>query len=273
VIELASDVQLPAPRHDGEVSLEQALSRRQSVRQFAHGALTLAEVGQVLWAAQGITHSPGLKAAPSAGALHLLEVHLAAGEVSSLAPGLYHYNPSRHALAKTGADDRRAELAAAAFGQGWIADAPAALVLAAVYRRPTGKYGARRERYVHIEIGQAAQNVYLQAVVLGLGTTEVGAFDDSGNGSIRARSSGSTGGGALDHPRRRAGIRRPVPVRGGGALQSGPRRGGRVPGKVGPPDDRAPGLARNRTGSVMGALFRGLIRLHGRSCARTSSWR
>jgi SagB-type dehydrogenase family enzyme len=178
VIEARDEVHLSTPRHDGEVSLEHALARRRSIREFARGALTLAEVGQVLWAAQGITHSEGLKTAPSAGALHPLEVYLAAGEVSSLAPGPYHYNPSRHALTKTSDDDRRAELATAAFGQAWIADAPAVLVLAAVYRRTTGKYGARGERYVHIEVGHVAQNVYLQVLALGLGTTEVGAFDD-----------------------------------------------------------------------------------------------
>jgi SagB-type dehydrogenase family enzyme len=69
-------------------------------------------------------------------------------------------------------------LSSAALGQSSIADAAAVLVLTAVYRRTTGKYGARGERYVHIEIGHAAQNVYLQALALGLGTTEVGAFDD-----------------------------------------------------------------------------------------------
>jgi SagB-type dehydrogenase family enzyme len=151
---------------------------RRSIREFAPGALALAEVGQLLWAAQGITDSVGLRTAPSAGALYPLEVCLAAGEVSALTPGLYRYDPNRHILAKTEDGDRRTELANAALGQAWIAAAAAILVLAAVYRRTTDKYGARGERYVHIEIGHAAQNIYLQALALGLGTTEVGAFDD-----------------------------------------------------------------------------------------------
>jgi SagB-type dehydrogenase family enzyme len=104
--------------------------------------------------------------------------YLVTGEVSSLTPGVYLYAPNQHALSMIGEGDRRAALGAAAFGQSWIADAPAVLVLAAVYRRTTGKYGPRGERYVHIETGHAAQNVYLQALALGLGTTEVGAFDD-----------------------------------------------------------------------------------------------
>ena len=153
MVDPASDVRLPTPRHDGEVSLEHALTTRRSIREFARGALTLAEVGQLLWAAQGVTHSAGLRTAPSAGALYPLEVYLAAGEVSALTPGLYRYDPNRHMLAKTEDLDCRIELANAALCQAWIATAAAILVLAAVHQRMTDKYGSRGERYVHIESG------------------------------------------------------------------------------------------------------------------------
>ena len=171
-------VTLPPPRYDGAASLEYALRYRRSIREFARGALTLAEVGQLLWGAQGITHPMGFRTAPSPGALYPLVSYLVTGEVSSLTPGVYRYAPEEHALATSGGGDRRAALSSAALGQSWIADAAAVLVLTAVYLRTTGKYGARGQRYVHIEIGHAAQNVYLQAFALGLGTTEVGAFDD-----------------------------------------------------------------------------------------------
>jgi SagB-type dehydrogenase family enzyme len=154
------------------------LRHRRSIREFVQAALTLAEIGQLLWAAQGITHPMGFRTAPSAGAHYPLVSYLVTGEVSSLTPGVYRYAPEEHALATSGGGDRRAALSSAALGQSWIADAAAVLVLTAVYRRTMGKYGARGERYVHIEIGHAAQNVYLQALALGLGTTEVGAFDD-----------------------------------------------------------------------------------------------
>jgi SagB-type dehydrogenase family enzyme len=119
-----------------------------------------------------------LRAAPSAGALYPLEVALVTGEVRGLVPGVYRYLPRSHALAPTLNGDLRAKLAKAALGQTWIAEAACALVLAAIYRRTTRKYGPRGERYVHIEVGHAAQNVYLQAGALGLGTTIVGAFRD-----------------------------------------------------------------------------------------------
>jgi SagB-type dehydrogenase family enzyme len=47
-----------------------------------------------------------------------------------------------------------------------------------VVARTKTNYGGRAERYVFMEAGHAAQNVYLQATALRLGTTIVGAFDD-----------------------------------------------------------------------------------------------
>ena len=155
-------------------------------------------------AAQGITHSEGLRTAPSAGALYPLEVYLVAGRVATLPAGIYRYDPRRHQLVPTVSGDRRRELTLAALHQSWIADAPAVVVIAAVFRRTSTKYGGRGERYVHIEAGHAAENVCLQAVALGLGTTIVGAFSDAEVkrllGSLRGRA-------ALAHSGREAWVR------------------------------------------------------------------
>ena len=169
---------LPEPRDSCEISVEEALLERRSVRNYKDEALTLAEVSQLLWAAQGITHPGGYRTAPSAGALYPLEVYVVAGNVDGLQAGIYKYRPQRHELEKVDAGDVRAELCAAALDQEFIEDSAAVLVFAAVYERTTGKYGERGVRYVHMEVGHTAQNVYLQAVSLGLGTVVVGAFDD-----------------------------------------------------------------------------------------------
>jgi SagB-type dehydrogenase family enzyme len=176
---MASDeVALPAPSLEGDVPVEQALARRRSVREFASEPLSLPAMSQLLWAAQGITGPGGLRTAPSAGALYPLEVYLAAGAVSGVRPGVYRYDPRRHRLVLASEGDVRAGIARAALDQDWLAEAPAIIVLAAVYQRTARKYGKRSARYVHMEVGHAAQNIYLQAGALGLGTTMVGAYRD-----------------------------------------------------------------------------------------------
>ncbi len=177
--DLGERIRLPKPEADGELSVEQAIRQRRSVREFRRRGLSLADVSQLLWSAQGETSRDEYRAAPSAGALYPLEFYVVAGDVDGLVPGVYRYRPGRHDLVRTAAADRREELAAAALDQSWVRRAPAVLVIAAVYERTATKYGQRARRYVHMEVGHAAQNVYLQATARGLGTVMVGAFRDT----------------------------------------------------------------------------------------------
>jgi SagB-type dehydrogenase family enzyme len=155
------------------LTLEEALAKRRSVRQFSGEALTMEELGQLLWAAQGITHPSGLRTAPSAGALYPLEVYAVTPD------GAYHYEPQGHRLALQVAGDTRAALYDAALKQSAVGEAPAVIVIAAVYARTAEKYGEERSpRYVHLEAGHAAQNILLQAVALELGAVPIGAFFD-----------------------------------------------------------------------------------------------
>jgi len=174
----SSVIKLPAPRLSGEVSLEEALLERRSVRDYAPESLRLEEVSQLLWAAQGVTAEWGGRTAPSAGALYPLETYLVAGDVVSLAPGVYRYNPEGHELVKVRDGDVREQLAVASVGQTCVKEGAISIIIAAVYERTTGKYGERGIRYVHMEAGHAAQNIYLQATALDLGTVTVGAFHD-----------------------------------------------------------------------------------------------
>lgn len=177
-------IALPAPRTDGAFALERALQLRRSVRDFDRAPLALQDLGQLLWAAQGVTATGGLRTAPSAGALYPLELTVVAGRVDGLEPGLYRYLPDAHALAPAAAGDRRSALARAALGQSWMRDAPATIAFGAVEARTTRKYGSRGIGYVAIEVGHAAQNLLLQAQALGLGAAVVGAFDDAAVTSV-----------------------------------------------------------------------------------------
>jgi SagB-type dehydrogenase family enzyme len=173
-------IALPAPRLTGEMSLEEAVCGRRSRRGFKASTISLEQVSQVLWAAQGITGPEGRRAAPSAGALYALDIYVAAGgqEAGRLTAGVYHYHPQRHALERTAVGDPRPTLSRLAVGQTFIAEAPLALVITAEYERISQRYGNRAERYVHMEAGHAAQNAYLQVEALGLGTVVVGSFED-----------------------------------------------------------------------------------------------
>jgi SagB-type dehydrogenase family enzyme len=177
-----ASISLPEPSRKGPVSLEEAVGRRESVRDFRDEPLTLAEASQLLWACAG-RRVDGVSGAsrvfPSAGGLYPLETYLVAGRVESLPPGLYRYLWKEHALEPLKAGDIRRELAQGALGQGFIKDAPASIVIAGVYERAGRAYGERGTvRYIHMDAGHSSENVYLQASALGLGTVAVGAFVD-----------------------------------------------------------------------------------------------
>ncbi len=171
-------IKLPAPSLTGTISVEAALQDRISSRRYGPEPLSLAQVSQLLWAAQGIVRSGTRRTAPSAGALYPLEVYVVAAHIQGLEPGFYHYHPHDHGLEPMASGDLREQLAAAALGQGPLGRAPVSLLLTAVYERTAKKYGNRARRYVHMEVGHVAQNIYLQAAGLGLGTVMIGAFDD-----------------------------------------------------------------------------------------------
>ena len=171
-------IHLPEAAHQGTASLEQTLLQRRSIRRFGDEPLTLGQVSQLLWAAQGVTHTRGFRTAPSAGATYPLETYVVAGNVDNLAEGVYRYNPAEHKLVKILSGDLREKLAQAALRQSCVGDGAINIVFTAVYERTTQRYGERGTRYVHMEAGHAAQNVYLQAAALNLGTVVIGAFHD-----------------------------------------------------------------------------------------------
>lgn len=176
-MEMNELIELPKPRK-GEISVEQAIEQRRSRRSYKNKPVSLEDISQLCWAAQGITEQRyGFRAAPSAGALYPLEIFLVVGN-SDLEAGIYHYIPTNHSLKCIKKGDYRKALCNASLRQEAIEEAAIDLVITAVYERTKRKYGERGERYVHMEAGHAAQNIYLQAEALGLGTVCIGAFYD-----------------------------------------------------------------------------------------------
>jgi SagB-type dehydrogenase family enzyme len=172
-------IALPPPITRGALSVEEAIARRRSRRDFSNNPLLLRDISQLCWAAQGVTEATnGLRAAPSAGALYPVELYLVVGN-SDLGQGVYRYVSASHTLSLVKKGDFRSELRDASLDQECVADAALDFVITGVFDRTTIKYGERgRERYVPMEAGHIAENVYLMAEALGLGTVSVGAFQD-----------------------------------------------------------------------------------------------
>ena len=165
-------VKLPSPTYESAVSIEKALSERRSIRSYKEEPLTLNELSQILWAAQGITEpKKGLRTAPSPRALYLLELYIFPGNVTNLPMGIYKYQSQGHELVKIADGDKKAELFKAA-GQAPIKNAPVALVIAGLSEK------AQNPTWMYLEAGYVAQNVYLQAVSLKLGTVAMAGFKE-----------------------------------------------------------------------------------------------
>lgn len=187
----AGEIALPKPRLSGKLSVEAAMVAKKSGRRYKKGQLTSAQVGQLLWAANGnlpmdaITSATG-KVIPSAGGLYPLEVFLVCGKgtVEQIPAGVYRYDPFKHSLHLVTEADKRTLLAHAAHSQMWLSKAPAVILICAVFGRTTMKYGPRGTNYVYMEAGNANQNVYLQAEALGLEAATVGAFQDGPVSSV-----------------------------------------------------------------------------------------
>ena len=172
---------LPKPRTDGDISLEKTIKERRTIRSFTSEALTMEQLSQLLWAAQGITDDRGFKrAAASGGALYPMDIYAVVGRdgVEGIEAGIYYYEPNDHSISLISKGDFKAELAEASLSQKWMARAPLNLVITAEYGRICGRYGERGVRYAIIEAGHIGQNIFLQAEALSLGAGIVGAFED-----------------------------------------------------------------------------------------------
>jgi len=170
-------INLQAPRLKGEMSLEEAINLRRSVRRYKSEPLTLEQVSQLLWAAYG-KNAYGKKTSPSAGACYPFEIYVVVSNVKNLKPCIYHYDSENHALELVREGDFNKSLAKACLNQRHVENAAINIIIVAHYKRTTRRYGERGIRYVHIDAGHVGQNIYLQATALGLGTVAVGAFRD-----------------------------------------------------------------------------------------------
>lgn len=180
--ESPEQIKLPTPDTKGTMSVEEAIYKRRSVRDFKDEALTLGQVSQLLWCSGGVTLdglSGPTRAYPSAGAVYPLDIYLVAGKVKGLDPGVYLYEWRKHMLKPIRKGDLRDKLASAALGQRMVLEAPVSIVVTAMHSKTARRYGERGAvRYVSMDVGHLGENVHLISESMGLGTVMVGAFID-----------------------------------------------------------------------------------------------
>ena len=180
------EIRLPKPKFTGKVPLETAILKKKSVRGFAGSAISMEDLSQLLWSANGNLPADAISGAttkvfPSAGGIYPLEIFAVTGAetVAGLPAGVFQYKPETNSILMINPGDHRSMLGRAALGQMWIASAPVIIVVGANFNRMTARYGNRGLNYVFMESGASTQNIYLQAEALGLKVGSVGAFQDS----------------------------------------------------------------------------------------------
>jgi SagB-type dehydrogenase family enzyme len=154
-------------------------------------------LSSLLWSTQGITAKERewyFRVAPSAGALYPIETYILARAIEGLEPGIYHFRPHLFDLEFIKAGSFATVLAEAALGQEMIREAQTTFIWAAIVARSTWKYRQRAYRYIYIDAGHIAQNLYLAGTAAGLGVCAVGAFfDDQVNDLIEVDGVEETG--------------------------------------------------------------------------------
>jgi SagB-type dehydrogenase family enzyme len=176
----AEAVKLPAPATKGTVSVEEALQNRRSTRKFANRSLKLAQISQLLWAADGLNRPEGKRTAPSGRAAYPIDLYLVVGErgVTNLAPGVYRFVVADQALEPVAKGEFRPAVAKACNSQVWIGEAPVIVVITGDVKRSEAKNGEQAPLFTHLEAGFIGQNIFLQAGALNLGAGVAGGFEE-----------------------------------------------------------------------------------------------
>jgi SagB-type dehydrogenase family enzyme len=176
----AEAIKLPAPATKGTVSVEEALQGRRSTKKFANRSLELAQISQLLWAADGLNRPEGKRTAPSGRAAYPMELYLVVGErgVTNLAPGVYRYVVADQALELVATGEFRPAVVKACNSQVWIGEAPVIVVITGDIKRSEAKNGEQAALFTHVEAGFIGQNIFLQAGALNLGAGVAGGFKD-----------------------------------------------------------------------------------------------
>ncbi|MCX5970283.1 MAG: SagB/ThcOx family dehydrogenase [Coprothermobacterota bacterium] len=164
------------------IPVEQAITERESQRQFASLPLSLDELSFLLWSTAGlrkqVNQATALRTVPSAGSRHPLETYLGLLQVEGLKPGFYRYLPLEHQLLFLFQEERQEEkMTAAARGQGFVGQSAVTLYWVALPYRTEWRYGVASAKVIALDAGHICGQLYLSCQAIGAGTCGVAAYD------------------------------------------------------------------------------------------------
>ena len=158
------EISFPTVDNSGNLSVMQALSQRKSSRKFVDKSLTVAQLGKILWAANGVNRPDGKRVNPAALGVNSVEVYAVTRE------GIYLYDAANHKLKLIAEGDFRSTTTT---GQSFVAKAAVNLVYV---DSPDAWTSARRSipreaqlANANVTVGAMVQSVALAAQTEGLG--------------------------------------------------------------------------------------------------------
>lgn len=162
-------IKLPKPNLNRSGTVMKALSERQSTREYASKALSLADLSDLLWAANGINRSDsGKRTAPSAMNKQDVDVYVVLPE------GTYLYDAKKHQLNLVAEGDHRGAVAG---GQAFVKTAPVSLVLVSDISRFGDAKSARNQLMGAMDAGIVSQNISLFCSSANLATVPRASMD------------------------------------------------------------------------------------------------
>ena len=169
----------------GEISLGEAIRRRNSRRNYKEAPLSLEELSWLLWVTQGIVREVGegtaFRTVPSAGCRHSFETYLIVFNVTGLEQGIYRYLAREHMLLEVSRPERLGQkLAVATLGQDFSARSAVTFAWTAIPQRMEWRYAEAAHKVIAIDIGHVCQNLYLAVEAIGAGTCAMGAYHQEG---------------------------------------------------------------------------------------------
>ena len=165
----------------GKDNLRDLLSKRKSYRKFSGKPIRPDQLSEILYYSAGLVRESEGKfhrPYPSAGGKYPIEIYPLVLSGSDLEPGLYHYSPTEHALDILLPSLDKKEVSSIWMSQRWFRKSSIILIMTAVYRRTTDKYGEKGLPFPFIEAGHIGQNIYLLAQSLGIGCCAIGQFKE-----------------------------------------------------------------------------------------------